>query len=454
MGHMANTSSRTLRLLSLLQTRRYWPGEELAGQLRVSPRMLRRDIDRLRELGYPIQAQRGVAGGYQLAAGTALPPLVVDDEEAVGALAKVVQVMPARLRRRVQALGAMTVPASWETMGGAGRAGADQEVLTTLALACRDTERTRFSYTAAGGQHSARHVEPHRLVLLSRRWYLVGYDLDRQGWRSYRLDRLASPNGTGIRFRTRELPAADAAAFVRAGIQSTRTGYDVEVLVEAPAETVRERIGRWAAVSEISATRCRVRMTADALEWPVLGLGMVGADFQVISPPELLDWLGDWGRRFSRAAFGPTVCGKRDEGRIAVMEHLSKKLINWASILEPNTREQALRTASMPFIWPHLALMPDAHLGKGATVGSVVPTLGAIMPACVGVDLGCGMLAVRTQFAREDLDGKSASCSSWTARSPPSGSHPTGVCSLARSVPATTSLRSASTSWTASGCSC
>ncbi len=313
---MANTSARTLRLLSLLQTRRYWPGEELAGQLRVSPRMLRRDIDRLRELGYPIQAQRGVAGGYQLAAGTALPPLVVDDEEAVAlalglqaaaqgavegiaeasvrALAKVVQVMPARLRRRVQALGAMTVPASWETMGGAGRAGADQEVLTTLALACRDTERTRFSYTAAGGQHSARHVEPHRLVLLSRRWYLVGYDLDRQGWRSYRLDRLASPNGTGIRFRTRELPAADAAAFVRAGIQSTRTGYDVEVLVEAPAETVRERIGRWAAVSEISATRCRVRMTADALEWPVLGLGLVGADFQVISPPELLDWLGDW----------------------------------------------------------------------------------------------------------------------------------------------------------------
>jgi len=318
---MANTSARTLRLLSLLQTRRYWPGEELAGQLRVSPRMLRRDIDRLRELGYPIQAQRGVAGGYQLAAGTALPPLVVDDEEAVAlalglqaaaqgavegiaeasvrALAKVAQVMPARLRRRVQALGTMTVPASWE---GTGRAGVDPEILTALALACRNTERIRFSYTAAGGQPSARHVEPHRLVLLSRRWYLVGYDLDRQGWRSYRLDRLGAPNETGIRFRARELPAADAAAFVRAGIQSTRTGYDVEVLVEAPAETVRERIGRWAAVSEISATRCRVRMTADALEWPVLGLGLVGADFQVISPPELLDWLGDWGRRFSRAA--------------------------------------------------------------------------------------------------------------------------------------------------------
>ena len=318
---MANTSSRTLRLLSLLQTRRYWPGEELAGQLRVSPRTLRRDIDRLRELGYPIQAQRGVAGGYQLAAGSALPPLVVDDEEAVAlalglqaaaqgavegiaessvrALAKVVQVMPARLRRRVQALGAMTVPASWE---GAAGASVDPEVLTALALACRDTERIRFSYTAAGGRQAGRHVEPHRLVLLGRRWYLAGYDLDRQGWRSYRLDRLGPPRGTGARFRPRELPAADAAAFVRAGIQSARAGYDVEVIVEAPAKVVRERIGRWASVSEISATRCRVRMTADMLEWPIMGLGMVGADFQVISPPELIDWVRDWGARFSRAA--------------------------------------------------------------------------------------------------------------------------------------------------------
>ena len=304
----------------MLQARRYWPGEELARQLQVSPRTLRRDVDRLRELGYPIQAQRGVAGGYQLAAGTALPPLVVDDEEAVAlalglqaaaqgavegiaessvrALAKVVQVMPARLRRRVQALGAMTVPASWEDAAGVS---VDPGVLTTLALACRDAERVRFSYTAAGGQQTGRHVEPHRLVLLGRRWYLAGYDLDRDGWRSYRLDRLAGPRGTGARFRPRELPAADAAAFIRAGIQSTRAGYDIEVIVEAPADAVRERIGRWASVSEIGAARCRARMTADALEWPIMGLGMVGADFQVVSPPELIDWVRDWGARFSRA---------------------------------------------------------------------------------------------------------------------------------------------------------
>jgi predicted DNA-binding transcriptional regulator YafY len=260
-----------------------------------------------------------------------LPPLVVDDEEAVAlavglqaaaqgagapgavegiaeasvrALAKVVQVMPARLRRRVQALGAVTVPAGWEAVGGAARETVDPEVLTTLALACRDTERARFSYTAAGGEQTGRHVEPHRLVLLGRRWYLVGYDLDRQDWRSYRLDRLAAPNGTGVRFRARELPGGDAAAFVRAGVQSTRTGYEIEVIVEAPASVVRERIGRWSSVSEIDAGRCRVRMTADMLEWPVMGLGMVGAEFQVISPPELIEWMRDWGARFSRAVAG------------------------------------------------------------------------------------------------------------------------------------------------------
>ncbi len=317
---MANTSARTLRLLSLLEARRYWPGEELAGQLGVSPRTLRRDVDRLRELGYPIEAQRGVAGGYQLAAGAALPPLVVDDEEAVAlalglqsaaqgavegiseasvrALAKVVQVMPPRLRRRVQALGAMTEPASWE---GAGRDSVDPGVLTAVALACRDTERIRFSYTAATGEQTRRHAEPHRLVLLGHRWYLVGYDLGRQDWRSYRLDRLGEPRGTGARFRPRELPADGAAAFVRAGITTARAGYDVEVLVDAPAGTVRERIGRWVTVTEIGSDRCQVTMTTDTLDWAVMGLGVMGAEFRVIGPPELRDQVRDWGRRFSRA---------------------------------------------------------------------------------------------------------------------------------------------------------
>jgi predicted DNA-binding transcriptional regulator YafY len=320
---MANTSSRTLRLLSLLQTRRYWPGGELADRLGVSARTLRRDIDRLRELGYPVDAQRGVEGGYQLAAGAALPPLVMDDEEAVAlavglqaaahgaaegiaeasvrALAKVVQVMPGRLRRRVEALTAMTVPASW---GGAARPSLDPGALTTIALACRDAERMRFGYVAASGAQTARHVEPHRLVSLGRRWYLVGYDLDRQDWRSFRLDRLTGPRGTGARFRPRELPAEDAAAFVRAGIGTLWAVYDVEVVAEAPASQVRERIGRWVTVEPDGPGRCRIRMSADTLEWPLMGLGLMGAEFSLVSPPELVDQLRDWGGRFTRAATG------------------------------------------------------------------------------------------------------------------------------------------------------
>ncbi|HEY2286172.1 MAG TPA: YafY family protein [Streptosporangiaceae bacterium] len=325
---MANTSTRTLRLLSLLQAQRYWPGSELADRLGVSPRTLRRDVDRLRELGYPVEAQRGVDGGYQLAAGAALPPLVVDDEEAVAlavglqaaaqgpvegiadssvrALAKVVQVMPGRLRRRVEALAAMTVPAAWDagSQSSAGSAVLDPSVLTTIALVCRDSERIRFAYTAASGAQSSRHVEPHRLVSLGRRWYLVGYDLDRQDWRSFRLDRLSEPSGSGARFRPRELPAPDAAAFVRAGISSAWNTYEVDVVVDAPADQVRARIGRWATVEVSAPGRCRVRMSTDSLDWPLMALGTVGAEFSVVSPPELIDQVRDWGGRFSRAGRG------------------------------------------------------------------------------------------------------------------------------------------------------
>ncbi|MGW3343474.1 helix-turn-helix transcriptional regulator [Nonomuraea rubra] len=317
---MANTSTRTLRLLSLLQTHRYWPGAELAERLGVSARTLRRDVDRLRELGYPVQAQRGVDGGYQLAAGAALPPLVIDDEEAVAlavglqaaaqnpvegiaessvrVLAKVVQVMPVRLRRRIDALRAMTVTAGWADQA---RAGVDPGVLTTIALACRDNERLRFSYTAADGRHTARHTEPHRLVSLGRRWYLVAYDLERHDWRSFRADRLSAPHGTGARFRPRPLPTADAAEFVRTGLDALPRPYQVEVLVQAPAEAVRERIGRWSTVEEIDAGQCRVRMTVDSLEWPIMALGVLDADFHVLTPPELRDQLRTWGARFTRA---------------------------------------------------------------------------------------------------------------------------------------------------------
>ncbi len=323
---MANTSSRALRLLSLLQTHRYWPGVELAERLEVSVRTLRRDVDRLRELGYPVDAHRGVDGGYQLAAGAALPPLVLDDEEAVAlavglqaaaqgavagiaessvrALTKVVQVMPSRLRRRVEALRAMTVPAVWGSSGPS----VDPGVLTAVAQACRDTERLEFGYTAAGGEQTGRHVEPLRLVSLGRRWYLVAYDLTRHDWRSFRLDRLDRPRSTGVRFRPRQLPADDAAAFVRAGIDHLPAPYAVEVLVHAPATAVRDRIGRWATVDALDDARCLLRMNTDSLDWPALALGAVGADFEVRSPPELLEHVRSWGHRFSRAT-GPTQPG-------------------------------------------------------------------------------------------------------------------------------------------------
>ena len=317
---MANTSSRTLRLLSLLQTRRYWPGPLLAERLQVSVRTLRRDVDRLRELGYPVEASRGVDGGYQLAAGATLPPLILDDEEAVAlavgmqaatqgpasgieeaavrALTKVVQVMPARLRRRVEAVRAVTVPGSW---GGPPGPALDPDVLTTAAQACRDAERVRFEYTAHDGTASARHVEPLRLVPLGRRWYLVAYDLDRHDWRSFRLDRIARPRGTGARFRPRELPAADAAEFVRAGI-AVAWPFAVEAVVHAPAQLVAEGIGRWGQVEEVSADRALVRMTTDALEWPAMLLAVIGAPFEIRAPAELRELAAALADRLAAAA--------------------------------------------------------------------------------------------------------------------------------------------------------
>jgi predicted DNA-binding transcriptional regulator YafY len=318
---VANTSTRTLKLLSLLQTHRFWPGTELAVRLGVSPRTLRRDVDRLRELGYPVQAQRGADGGYQLAAGAALPPLVLDDEEAVAlavglrlaaqgtvegiaessvrALAKVMRVMPGRLRRRAEALTEMTVPASW---GSDPQDTVDPDVLTVIALACRDSERLRFGYAAASGEQTDRLVEPHRVVLLGRRWYLAGYDLGRHAWRSFRLDRVTGPEATGARFLPRELPAADAAAFIQAGIAAASASHDIDVEFDAPAAVMQERIGRWVRITELGAGRCRGQWSADSLDWPVFTLGAAGAGFRVIAPPELRGMLADWSARFARAA--------------------------------------------------------------------------------------------------------------------------------------------------------
>src|SRR5438445_11663972 len=231
---MTQTSSRLLKLLSLLQARRDWPGNELAERLEVSGRTIRRDVERLRELGYPVESLTGPAGGYRLRAGSALPPLLLDDEEAIAiavglrtaarasvtgieetavrALVKLEQVLPAHLRRRVGALGSatFTLPMSGPTV--------DPQHLTAIAAASRVSECLRFGYRRRDGTDSRREVEPHSLVNLGRRWYLVAWDRGREDWRTFRVDRLARPASTGVRFVSRELPAKDAAAFVNNSI--------------------------------------------------------------------------------------------------------------------------------------------------------------------------------------------------------------------------------------------
>jgi predicted DNA-binding transcriptional regulator YafY len=324
---MASTGSRALQLLSLLQTHRYWPGHELADRLGISPRTLRRDVERLRDLGYPVDATRGVAGGYQLAAGASLPPLVVDDDEAVAlavglrtaaqsgisgvdeasvrALAKIVQVMPPRLRRRVDALRMTTLST---TLGPAPSA--DAGILTTLAQACRDEERIEFAYVARDAQASTRTVEPHRLVSIERRWYLVAYDLTRFDWRSFRLDRIADPRPTGTRFRPRALPAADAAAYVRESLHSVIEPVVVEAVVEAPLERVLDVLQRWADVEDQGDGSSRVRITADSAEWALFGLAAVDAPFRILGPKEALIAAADWGERFTRSATALVVDGE------------------------------------------------------------------------------------------------------------------------------------------------
>lgn len=309
---MANTSSRTLRLLSLLQHHRFWPGNDLAEKLEVSLRTLRRDVERLRELGYPVEASRGTDGGYQLAAGASLPPLVVDDEEAVAltiglrlaaqgaingieeasisALAKVIQVMPAKLRRRVEALQLAMVP-SGSTPGPV----VDATVLTTIAQACRDEERLDFSYTAHNGEQTERHVEPHRLVAVGQRWYLVAYDLTRHDWRSFRLDRLREPKNTAARFRSRKLPALDAAEFVQNSLSGTISGPNkYRILLHASSREIRDRLGAWAQLTEVTHESCELTISSYSASWAVFAALSAEVNFELIEGIGFAEILESW----------------------------------------------------------------------------------------------------------------------------------------------------------------
>jgi len=316
---MSDTSSRLLSLLSLLQGRRDWPGHELADRLEVSGRTIRRDIERLRQLGYPVESLTGPAGGYRLRAGSAMPPLLLDDEEAIAiavglrtaagasvtgieetavrALVKLEQVLPAHLRRRVRALGSVTstLPVAGPTV--------DPQQLTVIATACRDSECIRFGYRSRDHTNSRREVDPHSLVNHGRRWYLVAWDRHRNDWRAFRLDRVAKPVSTGVRFVPRTLPAKDAAAYVKQSITGAPNRFEAIVTLHAAADALTRRVpADWGALEPIDAHTCIYRTGDDDLRWLAWRIAMLGVDFEVHEPPELIEHLRALASRLARAA--------------------------------------------------------------------------------------------------------------------------------------------------------
>ncbi|MFF8608889.1 helix-turn-helix transcriptional regulator [Streptomyces sp. NPDC015346] len=319
---MTDTPARLLNLLSLLQTPREWPGSELAERLAVSPRTIRRDIDRLRDLGYPVEASRGAVGGYRLVAGAAMPPLLLDDEEAVAiavglragaghaiegveeasvrALAKLEQVLPSRLRHRVSTLQNATIPLT----RGDGATVAPQ-TLTTLAGAVTAREKVRFGYRAGDGTESKRLVEPYRLVSTGWRWYLVAYDLERSDWRTFRVDRVSDPFATGARYTARELPTGGAAAVLTGSMSRAQPELDLDVSFAAPAQFVAARLPSHLPPTAVTADTCRLRArAADSVEWLALRLALVDCDFTIHGPDQLITYVRELSARLNSAA-GP-----------------------------------------------------------------------------------------------------------------------------------------------------
>src|SRR6202171_4389792 len=265
---MLSTSERLLRVLTLLESRREWSGADLAERLEVTTRTIRNDMVRLRSLGYPVGAAPGVAGGYRLGAGSALPPLLLDDDDAVAvavalrsstgggvagieetsvrALVKLEQVLPTRLRRRVNALQAYTVPVAMP-----GGPTVEPQLLSTIAAACRDYEVLRMDYRKADGAESTRAVEPYRMVHLGRRWYLVAWDRERRAWRTFRVDRLQLRSPNGPRFTPREPPAADIGEYVMHNVRGVPMAHHARVTVHAPATVITERIPRGIVVEPV-----------------------------------------------------------------------------------------------------------------------------------------------------------------------------------------------------------
>jgi predicted DNA-binding transcriptional regulator YafY len=312
------TSTRLLKLLSLLQGRRDWTGPQLADELGVTTRTVRNDVERVRELGYPVQASPGVAGGYRLGAGTALPPLLLDHQEAIAvavglrvaaagavagvesvalaALAKLEQVMPSRVRRRVRTLQQAVV------MAPSLAPPSDADTLSAIAAACADRERLRFGYRSHDGATTRRDTEPHRLVHEGRRWYLVAWDVDRSAWRTFRVDRIAAHPSAGPRFVPRDPPASDLLRHLLRGVQQATWQARARVKVHAPAAEVSKRVPAAVTVEAVGDRACIASVGADSFDRLAPYLGMLGADFEVVEPPELREAVRALGQRFLRAA--------------------------------------------------------------------------------------------------------------------------------------------------------
>ena len=328
---MLETSARLLRLLSLLQTPREWPGAELAERLGVSARTVRRDVDRLRELGYEVEATAG-APGYRLGAGTGLPPLLLDDEEAVAvaiglraaaggsaagveeaslrALTKLEQVLPAALRRRLATLRSMTVPMSSTAPA------VNPETLTAIAAACRDHESLRLDYRSGNGSATERIVEPHRLIHSGRHWYLLAWDPGKTDWRTFRVDRLRLRTPNGPRFTPRESPHTDLARYLSERISSAPYRYQASFTLYAPAATIADRLPPTIAVVEpLTHDTCAVRCGSNSLDELALWMALLGPRFDVHEPPELVEHLASLAQRLTQATAAASVLEQQPNGR-------------------------------------------------------------------------------------------------------------------------------------------
>ncbi|MFD5338755.1 helix-turn-helix transcriptional regulator [Streptomyces hawaiiensis] len=317
---MLETSARLLRLLGLLQTQRDWPGRELSRRLGVSARTVRRDVDKLRALGYPINATGGVGGGYRLGAGASLPPLLLDDEEAVAvavglrtaasgavtgmaetsvrALAKLDRMLPSRLRHQISTLGAAMValPAPGRTI--------DASALSAIASAVRDRERLRFDYVSYDGERTVRDVEPYRLVHDARRWYLFAWDTRRSDWRRFRVDRLELRVPTGPRFSPRPLPAEDLVSYLSTGRTTARYRYRAVLTMRGSATEVADEVPTTlGTVEPVDDESCLLRIGSDSLDHLAVWVAAFGFDFVVHEPDELVERLRTLTGRLHRAAW-------------------------------------------------------------------------------------------------------------------------------------------------------